>query len=252
MKKFFLFLVSALLICAMAAGLAEEARPGDEVTVTLRLENTNAAFVRVLADYDGDAFELVGYTAADGEAGSRGIVVLASADLIRQGKPLSSGPVGTVTLKVRENAAPGDYAVSGTLAECYDLNENDGAAAVTGGKVTVLPPCGHQNTAWRLTQAPKAGKDGKKERICTECGAVLESGTVRLKTLPADLLYIEEEAFIGTAYEAILIPDGCTSIGSRAFADCKNLLYIRIPASVSFIAEDAFAGSEQAVIDRGK
>ena len=71
MKRFFLFLVSALLICAMAAGLAEEARPGNEVTVTLRLENTNAAFVRVLADYDGDAFELVGYTAADGEAGSR-------------------------------------------------------------------------------------------------------------------------------------------------------------------------------------
>jgi hypothetical protein len=250
MKRIFLILVSVLLIGALAAGLAEEARPGDEVTVTLRLENTDAAFARVLAEFDGDAFELVGYTAADGEAGNRGIVVWVSEDLIRQSKPLPSGTVGTVTLKVRESAAPGDYAVSGALAECWDLHENAGAAAVTGGTVTVLPPCEHKHTSWRLTEAPKAGKDGKKERTCSDCGAVLESGAVRMKALPAGLLRIEEEAFMGTDFEAILIPDGCVSIGARAFANCKNLLYIRIPASVAAVADSAFAGSEQAEIDR--
>ena len=52
------------------------------------------------------------------------------------------------------------------------------------------------------------------------------------------------------ACQAVIIPDGCTSIGSRAFADCKNLLYVRIPASVTYIAGDAFEGCEQAVIDR--
>ncbi len=50
---------------------------------------------------------------------------------------------------------------------------------------------------------------------------------------------IEEEAFAGAAFEAVIIPEGCTSIDSRAFADCPNLVYVRIPASVTSVAEDA-------------
>ncbi len=69
-------------------------------------------------------------------------------------------------------------------------------------------------------------------------------------SLPADLKTIEEEAFAGAAFEAVLLPDGCTAIGSRAFADCPNLVYVRIPASVVSIAEDAFAGCGQVMIDR--
>ena len=68
--------------------------------------------------------------------------------------------------------------------------------------------------------------------------------------LPSELKVIEEEAFSGAAFGAVLIPDGCTAIGSRAFADCLNLVYVRIPASVASIAEDAFEGCKQVVIDR--
>ena len=60
--------------------------------------------------------------------------------------------------------------------------------------------------------------------------------------LPADLTAIEEEAFMNADCQAILIPDGCVSIGSRAFADCESLVYIRIPASVTDMAEDALEG----------
>ena len=70
--------------------------------------------------------------------------------------------------------------------------------------------------------------------------------------LPADLQIIEKEAFAGAAFEAVIIPDGCTSIGSRAFANCPNLVYVRIPASVTSIADDAFEGCGQVVIDRIK
>ena len=66
--------------------------------------------------------------------------------------------------------------------------------------------------------------------------------------LPAALTAIEEEAFCGSAMEQVTIPEGVTSIGARAFADCTELALIAIPDSVKEIADDAFAGSENVSI----
>ena len=82
--------------------------------------------------------------------------------------------------------------------------------------------------------------------VSASCIVTVKGTTV----LPARLKTIEEEAFSGAAFEAVIIPDGCESIGSRAFANCPNLVYVRIPASVMYIAEDAFEGCDQVVIDR--
>ena len=60
--------------------------------------------------------------------------------------------------------------------------------------------------------------------------------------LPAALITIGKNAFAGTAYQLVIIPDGCVTIGERAFADCTQLLYADIPASVTAIADDAFSG----------
>ena len=49
-------------------------------------------------------------------------------------------------------------------------------------------------------------------------------------TLPASLTEIEEEAFEGVAMKVAYVPNGCTSIGDRAFKDCLSLRQIRIPA----------------------
>ena len=68
-------------------------------------------------------------------------------------------------------------------------------------------------------------------------------------SLPGQIRNIEEEAFAGGTFQAVVIPDGCTSIGSRAFADCENLRYVRIPASVTSLADDAFEGCGQVLID---
>ena len=75
-------------------------------------------------------------------------------------------------------------------------------------------------------------------------------GTLSLLRLPAGLEVIEDEAFMGLACEAVIIPEGCTAIGARAFANCKALAYVRIPASVKTIAENAFEGCDSVVIDR--
>ena len=61
------------LLGLTAAGLAAEAKPGEEVTVTLTLQNTDAAYVRVLADYDKAVFDLVSYSAVSGTAGGSGL-----------------------------------------------------------------------------------------------------------------------------------------------------------------------------------
>ena len=60
--------------------------------------------------------------------------------------------------------------------------------------------------------------------------------------LPTGLTSIEEEAFAGGAFTSAKLSDETTSVGSRAFADCPNLKYIRIPAATTEIASDAFSG----------
>lgn len=64
--------------------------------------------------------------------------------------------------------------------------------------------------------------------------------------LPASLRTIEDEAFLGTAPETVLLPEAVTRIGSRAFADMSALREVGIPASAQFIAADAFGGTPAA------
>ena len=70
-----------------------------------------------------------------------------------------------------------------------------------------------------------------------------------LLTLPAQLKTVEAEACMGLPCEGIIVPDGCARIDSRAFADCQNLIYLRMPATVTDIAADAFEGCERVRID---
>ncbi len=75
-------------------------------------------------------------------------------------------------------------------------------------------------------------------------------GNMSVLRLPGMLDAIEEDAFSGLACQAVIIPDGCTSIGENAFAGCTNLLYVRIPSSVTGWPSSAFTGcNENLVID---
>ncbi len=59
-------------------------------------------------------------------------------------------------------------------------------------------------------------------------------------TLPVNLKSIEDSAFEGVDAAIVIIPDGMTTIGSRAFASCPNLKHISIPDSVTTIDGHAF------------
>lgn len=71
-----------------------------------------------------------------------------------------------------------------------------------------------------------------------------EEPYVQMKlTLPEGTLSIEDEAFRGVKANTVSINDGCESIGDHAFADMQNLEFIRVPSSVTSIADNAFEGS---------
>lgn len=55
---------------------------------------------------------------------------------------------------------------------------------------------------------------------------------------------IGEEAFAGTGFQTIEIAEGCETIGSRAFGNCGNLRNVKLPSSVTYIADDAFEGCD--------
>ncbi len=78
--------------------------------------------------------------------------------------------------------------------------------------------------------------------------AIIGGEATDVLTLPTGLKEIGEEAFVNMAAEAIMVPDGCLSIGKRAFADCDGLRMVYLPDSVESIAVDAFSGSGQVTI----
>lgn len=60
--------------------------------------------------------------------------------------------------------------------------------------------------------------------------------------LPAETVLIGDSAFAGIKASEVVIPVGCQTIGDYAFSSCSSLRYIHIPASVTSISSNAFAG----------
>ena len=66
----------------------------------------------------------------------------------------------------------------------------------------------------------------------------------RFLELPDNLTAVPDEAFRGTAAQAVILPENCVSVGAYAFADSPDLMEVRLPETlaVSAIDEHAFDG----------
>ena len=62
------------------------------------------------------------------------------------------------------------------------------------------------------------------------------------------VLHLSPNAFADTAVRRVVLPEGFCCIQNRSFANCVYLEEIVIPASVWFIANNAFVGSGDFVI----
>ena len=67
------------------------------------------------------------------------------------------------------------------------------------------------------------------------------AGLGSVLTVPVGVETIEEEAFCGMTMEMVVITSNCTYIGSRAFADCPNLVLVEVSQGCE-IEPDAFEG----------
>ena len=65
---------------------------------------------------------------------------------------------------------------------------------------------------------------------------------MKVINVPKSTVTIDAEAFANTGSQVILLPDGCVSIGKRAFYSASSLKYVIVPASVKSIATNAFDG----------
>ena len=117
-------------------------------------------------------------------------------------------------------------------------------AAVT--RILVAPPTQAADGAFRYVSD---AFENNAFEIQVKDGLISALNRLRVPRFPVNLTAIEAEAFENTPFQAILIPDTVTSIGSRAFADCKELLYVYIPANVTSLAEDAFADCPNVLLD---
>ena len=83
--------------------------------------------------------------------------------------------------------------------------------------------------------------------VLLACILPMAASAATLK-LPAALKTIETETFYGdTSLDAVQLPEGITSIESRAFAN-SSVNEINLPASLIYIADNAFSGSSLAAV----
>ena len=124
---------------------------------------------------------------------------------------------------------------------------NDGSGVYAVCAITVNEPHTHSPIMIRPTLATRA-ENGLSIGFRCACGEVTQTQKIiesdGILSLPAALKRIDAEAFAGANMQQIIIPDGMTEIGARAFANCRKLLVVSMPNSVGSIADDAFDGCD--------
>lgn len=138
------------------------------------------------------------------------------------------------------------YLYTCTLPDC---------GATQMAEVGPTDPNAHDWGDWIIDSAPTDTATGTMHRVCknskhhTDYFSISALNDLQALRLSDDLSVISDEAFQGAACQAVLIPEGCVSIGSRAFANCQNLVYVYLPASMKSIAADAFDGCGTVMLD---
>lgn len=146
-------------------------------TVTLSVNCSSSAEATTYGmkfSYDTDVFELV-----DGNIDISADTLVSSFQngfaFMFQDATAYSGSVGTVTLKIKDDAPLGTYTISGAPS----VKNGTDSVSVSSGSVTITVFCEHSYGEWLQTAAPSCTQDGQQERTCTKCA------TVESQTIPA-------------------------------------------------------------------
>ncbi len=194
-------LIAALAITTFAAGSVSFSMSaskktlyrGDTVTLTVKSSSSaEATSYGLMLSYNTSVFELVsGKCTATGtkfDSFQNGFALLFS-------DPVAySGSVGTVTLKVKDDAPIGNYTVSGSAS----VKNGDDTVSASGCSVSLTVTCNHSYGAW--TKA-----ENGHQQTCSKCGTVKteahKEGTGKV-TKPATCKEEGEKTFTCTVCKA--------------------------------------------------
>ena len=139
-KKIIVCMVAICLIlmniCALAA-----IKPGETVTVPISIDNIDGAFVKLKITYDTDAFEFVSSTCTKGVQ-NRTVFAMSALPKVE------SGECGSITLCAKDDTSAGDYIVSVSVTECWNIDEKKGACSASGGMISVENPSFSIDNIW--------------------------------------------------------------------------------------------------------
>ena len=159
------------------------------------------------------------------------------------------------TDKYDEDASYVTYRIRRKNVKTVTLNANGGRVSypsvqVIVGELNYLPTeqpfrQGYKFVGWSDTQNGAGNTWNAGDLIETAEDITLYAQWCALKTfkLPDNTLSVQDEAFLNTVAEMIIIPDGCERIEQFAFAGIYPLAQVVIPDTVIYIASNAFSGS---------
>ena len=222
-------------------------RQGDVVQLLIEMNTVNAAYAKLIYSYDASALTLTDVMIGDSHVtpGPNALVLAVPYGAIPEGLQAA------LTFDVKPDAAPGLYPLDVAVVEAFTHGEVPTQLyAVAADSVQIncaqhtpemIPPM----PATRTESGLGAGS------VCSACQTVLKEQEVispdRCLWLPQNLKALEAEALAGLNMQQAVLPEGIETIGSRAFANCKDLLIVVLPESAG-VAANAFEGCNSPVL----
>ncbi len=171
MKKFISLLLCLMLLCLAGTAVAAEYQPGDTVTVTVSVSSSSAVMATISVSANTSVFEFV-EAKTSGVSGAapnspNGAFAINSPDSIA----VLNGTIGSITLRIKADAAPGSYPISLSASSVFDTNFEPASLSVSGGVTVVIPApkCEHTYDTGVETTPATCDKAGVKTYTCTKC-----------------------------------------------------------------------------------
>ncbi|MCR5484007.1 MAG: hypothetical protein K6F09_00275 [Clostridiales bacterium] len=215
MKKLMMILAAALILTSsvftafgarpgkFALGSAE-GKPGSEVTVYLTVSD-NPGFVatRLFIGYDATRVKLLSATdsalfgagkSTFGKDMSANPYTVIFEDSLSSVNHKENGKLAALKFKILDKAPAGKAVLTLNVdtTSTFDVNlssvmfeVSNGAINVKGADTTAksgdgtVKSCSHSKTAWKTLSAPTCTLSGQKQKVCSDCGAVLATEPIQ-------------------------------------------------------------------------
>lgn len=175
MKKFFILFLTLFTLFTFTSNAAD-VKPGDTITVPISIGASDAHALVLRFTYDMDIFETVHVegTGPNAVFSDKSIVMW---DIT---KPIPEGEVGSITLKIKEDAPLGSYEIP-IVYEAVNWDEE--FITIETNIEPIEVKCPHSRTTKYVTKEATQEEEGSVQIICCDCKKVIRVSPI--EKLPA-------------------------------------------------------------------